>query len=319
MNDKTLGFEAEWFKTKTRKNIVISAIITLLVCGAVCAAITFSALYIFNRPRFAHAARGSAFTVIGGKDDDIWLGGAKPFDGGLLNELYSALICADGYADLEQKIEADPDGAFTSADFRAAQGGTNNVSVWFGGIKWDAVRLEKDRLGESVILTLWQSADGTQQTCKWADRTSASNNPAKNYPDNMYSTSLIRVLALNAGGYASKTATALGDYTFQSAETQYARFTMPPEDFSDSVTEYLALPKDVAAQEIENAAKICGYTLPNDAYGTPLKADWYDKKFNYAGKGDSARPQTLYEAWQYDYLWLPSVAETGCGNSAGGL
>ena len=48
-----------------------------------------------------------------------------------------------------------------------------------------------------------------------------------------------------------------------------------------------------------------GYTLPNEAWGAPSGAvNWYNATFNYSAKHG-------YSEWKDDYIWLPSLTETG--------
>lgn len=56
-----------------------------------------------------------------------------------------------------------------------------------------------------------------------------------------------------------------------------------------------------------------GYTLPNEAWGAPSGAvNWYNATFNYSAKHG-------YSEWKDDYIWLPSLTETGYGMSDYGL
>ncbi len=301
----------------------LSALISLILCFAICLTAAFSLLFSWGKTAHADRAKDK-FTVIGEKGDeshdDLWIDGNNIFNGELLSQLYTALAGVDNYDDLENKVKTDPDKALTSADFRTQQGGTKNVSVWFAGKKWDVVYLTTDRTEENLVLDLWQSADNVAKASKWANRESnpTMDNYSENYPHNMYSTSLIRVQTLNNGGYMSTSGTALAAKTEKDKNSEYARFTMSAEELEgtdqESVREYLVQPQNVAYQETENAVgnSTSSYTFPNDAYGDPANPNWYQSgRYNYKGKGDSSKPETMYEAWQEDYIWLPSLAETG--------
>ena len=87
----------------------------------------------------------------------------------------------------------------------------------------------------------------------------------------------------------------------------------------NSLTEYLAKPSEVGYQETEfdegTMKSFYGYAatyyfLPNDAYSAPSGGMWYGS-MDYSSKGTS---ETAYDVWKDDYLWLPSLTETGISN-----
>lgn len=256
----------------------------------------------FNTAHAAYGGDGDWVTV-----DEIYSEKNSKFNERVLKELYTVLAGAENFDDLSNKVSAES--PLTSENFRNNNGG-KNVSVWFGGKKWDAVYLTKDK-SDNIVLDLWQSADNVSKTSQWANH--AENDAEVKYPSNMYSTSLIRVDALNNGGYVSTSGSALAEKTEQDPNDEYARFTMLSAE--KSLVKYIVQPKDIAYQETENAQGNISFqfinTCPNDVYGTPSGERWYNDDYNYAGKGDSDKPESMYEAWKEDYLWLPSLAETG--------
>ena len=226
----------------------------------------------------------------------------------------------------------------TSANVRNFNDG-NNVSVTFGGIKWDVVYItttrsdvdtDNDNAGD-IIVDLWQSADDNLSTSAYADHatphtgTTGVSFDKQTYPANMYSTSTIRVQTLNAGGYYSISPTALMGEQALTPQTSnfYHRFTVTAEQGeADSLVPYLVQPKNVAYQETENsyyhttAGGYTKFTTPNEAYGTPeggLKTSNPSTIFfDYSNKGLSdGKSETNYGAWKEDYLWLVSMSETG--------
>ncbi len=279
----------------------------------------------------ADAARSTtAWTNIG----EIYNDKNDAFDADNLNELYKALTGKTGatFAD----VQTAAGGNKTSADFRVVNSG-NNVSVWFGGMKWDAVYLTKDKSG-NVILDLWQSADNVSTEkvgfLEWdAERTDINDT----YPANMYSTSKLRVDTLNAGGYCLTSKNKLGAKQAQDNNNQYARFTMAGKDSNgkSSLINYIATPSEVGYQanefdedtaadinkQVHNEGK--KYYLPNDAYDTPISGgEWFDAEYNnlYNDNRDDERlEEAKYGAWQNDYLWIPSVTEAGCSAAGTGL
>ena len=309
-----------------------------------CALLAISTALFVPKSKTANAARGSDWTEIGGANNDLWIGGDNPFNGNLLTKLYEALTNTTG-ATLDTvttnlvntyvtSSNINSDGLVTSANIRTASTGNKNISIWFGGFKWDVVSMTKTRTqytggssnanGGNVILTLWMSAETDQLLTNIPYSMHAVEESfALTYPSNMYSSSYVRVKGLNIGGYYSTdNETLVASRVGQDATHPYAHFTMAaPNNHRDSVISYLVQPKDIAYQETEFAYNNTnkGYLCPNDAYGTPKSGSFSPPRSNYETKGkttesyDSAtgRYLTAYEDWQYDYLWLPSAAETG--------
>ena len=187
-----------------------------------------------------------------------------------------------------------------------------DIIVTIDGKRWTVTDLRKLDNGQ-VIATMWlaTSAEMSQWNPWYA------NTPTDAYPSNMYSTSYIRADALNSGGsgyVATQGATTLTQVA-QSADHQYAKFTMPSvKDGSreTSLLDYIVQPKDVAYQGTETIVKYnSSYkTCPNEAWGTPEIESYYNANMNYSNK-------THYTEWASDYLWLPSLAETGYSGVAG--
>ena len=239
-----------------------------------------------------------------------------------LKKLYTYLTGEEKFSSVAKSAQSTK----TSADFRDLNEG-NNIALTFGGIKWDVVYLTTARNG-NVILDLWQSSnwesnDITKQKSMYSNGW-YENNEDQIYPCTMYSTSKIRVDALNAGGYYSskniRENLVFLEHHEQSEESIYARFTM--DDASDSLTRYIVKPVDVAYQETEfNSVVSHGWVagkdlyFPNDAYGTPQAGgEWSKDYLNFGLDGKDALreyEQAYYDAWKNDYLWLPSITETG--------
>ena len=282
------------------------------------ALLALSAVSFIPKTKTASAAtRSGSWTEIG----EIYTGNGG-FDAKNMQKLYATLT-GNKDATYEDVANLVRSGDKTSQEIRNKNNG-NNVSVTFGGIQWDATYLTKDTEG-NIILDLWQSATVTLGTSKWSN--SASNTPGDAYPSSMYSTSLIRVETLNAGGYASDNNRqidfSLGK-TAKKTSNKYAKFTMTKADgVADSLTDYIVLPKKVNYQKDEysmtgftgsGADVATDFNNPNDAWDRPAQGSWhsdYTGNYNYTSKGNASYPETLYGAWQNDYLWLPSLSETG--------
>ncbi len=304
-----------------KKHTKLLTLLSLILCTIICVIAAFSLLFMPKQS--AYAKRGNLFIVVGenedGSHEDLWKGGNKPFNADVLKELYQTLLKVDTYSAFEKAVNTETDKTFTSADFRD-KNEKNNISIWFAGKKWDIVYLTKDRAGTSVVLDLWQSADNLDEDTLWRfSYHCVRGAQTSKYPSNMYSTSKVRVEALNNGGYASRSTTSIPTEPYEpkttEEENQYARFTSPKA--KDNVTAYILKPKDIAYQETENAygKSQYDYTLVNDAYGRDPDAydggeHFYDNSFkNYINKDK-------YFDWEDDYIWLPSVAEIGGGSTA---
>ncbi len=207
------------------------------------------------------------------------------------------------------------------------------ILIELGGLFWTPVYLSQDDQ-ENDILTLWL-ADNQQDA--WAGRAadegdyygfldgalysdwSASWTPGsvtEPYPATMYGMSYMSAVTLNNGGDYATSATAK-QTAMQSESNVFALFTM--EKFG--LTEYLVTPEHISWQESGQSAKTqvsdCNYDLPNENWANnkeQVPDTNFDNngQFNYAGKEGN-------DAWKNDYLWLPSLSETGFQNSSNGI
>ena len=207
----------------------------------------------------------------------------------------------------------------SSADIRGREvtvGGvpkssSQDIIVSLGGLVWQVMYLSKDLEGNN-ILTLWLA--NSNDTSTWSSGWGSSSTNV-NYPSNMYGTSYIRAVTLNNGG-AYATSTSATTTAEQNENSVFARFTM--EEVEGSLTSFLVTPNDVSWQLLqsnpENNPSL--FTLnPNDSINDPagiLEGDYHSTSFNYHTKEG-------YSAWATDYIWLPSVAETGINTSNIGL
>ena len=302
--------------SKLRKKFI--TVLAVLLC----AMLALSTAILFIPKKTATAARSGSWTVI----DEIYSDSEKRFNYDKLQELYKAIAGSGATYDDVANLVQDGN-AVTSNNIRGKNSG-NNVSVKFGGIKWDIVYLTEDK-SNNVILDLWVSSDdSTIENSAYAMHekdycgdTGVTNLNNVSYPSNMYATSIIRVNSLNADGRYSESTTQLATKVGQKSSNRYAKFTMTR--LADSLTQFIVQPKDIAYQATENIAVVSSafqYRFPNDAYdnvGTTVgEGNWYTKKIIYWGKGAD---EYAYDAWKNDYLWLPSLAETGNNSSDIGI
>ncbi len=240
----------------------------------------------------------------------------KHFAGENLSKLYEAIGGSNStYASIDNILLSSSE--ITSDNIRSFNGG-KDVVVSFGGLEWTVTHLTKDRAGNAVV-TLWlaHSAD-THQWNRWFN-----DNTIMAYPSNVYGTSYLRADALNIGSpyVASGGATSLANNVSQNASHKFAAFTMPL--LTNSVTDFLVTPAEIAYQETENQTAggnigDVNYTLPNEAYGTPTgTVRWYSSGANI---NMSTLPSKVgYSSWKDDYIWLPSVTETGYNSTYSGI
>ncbi len=252
--------------------------------------------------------------ILKGKDS---VNGDSYFDSAKLSQLYSA-IGGSNAVSLSDINTALSGGQITSTDIRNNNKDDDHPSgrdiiVQFGGFKWTVTHVTKDRSG-NIIATLWQAK--SEETFKW--NTWYADTPTARYPSNMYSSSYLRAVGLNSGGsgyIATNGATTLTGVA-QNPLHKYAKFTM--SSVAGSLTDFIVTPAQVAYQETENqnnGGTVGGvnYTLSNEAYGTPSgTVNWYNSNMNYSLK-------TGYTEWKDDYIWLPSLTETGYSTSKIGI
>ncbi len=261
---------------------------------------------------------------------DIWRVDTKSFHAYSLEDLMGKISNGAGNIDaINSMIEQDPDHKITSADMLANNGG-EEILVTLGGYTWTPTYLSYDNEG-NVILTLWMNDSselngkaydtsktfGSTGTSTWNSGFSASGDVTNiPYPPNMYGTSYMSAVVLNnGGGYAtSEGATELTTAT-QNADSAFALFTMADGGLRD----FIVTPEHVSWQESGQNAKALisnlSYNLPNENWGDLTKVpdtDFYSAVYNYAEK-------TGNNAWNNDWLWLPSLSETGADNTSNGI
>ena len=236
----------------------------------------------------------------------------KHFSGENLSKLYDYITGSDGSKLSDVNTLLSSTGELTAQDIRS-NNDSKDVTVMFGGENWHITDVTKDSDG-NTIATLWLAS--SSDTCKW--NLWQSNTPTLDYPSSMYSSSYIRAYALNSGGsgYVASTGATTLTPVAQTSSHKFAKFTMPTAN--DALTDYIVTPAKVTYQSTQNQMAgspigSLGYTLPNEAWGTPSGVvNWYNATFNYSIKHG-------YSEWKDDYIWLPSLTETGYGMSDYGL
>ncbi len=260
---------------------------------------------------------GSNETVV--RIEEIYKGvdtvsNTKHFEGENLSKLYAAITGNANATIADINAMMTGSGQITSADIRAAGG--KDIAVMFGDMEWTVTHLTKDTSG-NTIATLWLASSADMH--QWG--TWYTTETIYEYPSNMYSTSFVRAGALNSGGngyVATQGATELTKVE-QDKDHKYARFTMPSVE--GSLTDFIAKPSAVEYQSNQNqnaggTIGLIGYTLANDAYETPSGIiKWYtgsNINMDYSSKNG-------YADWKDDYMWLPSLTETGQSSTVNGI
>ncbi|MDE6597562.1 MAG: hypothetical protein K2K60_02875, partial [Clostridia bacterium] len=278
----------------------------------------------------------------------------KVFNGVVLDKLYNALLAGTGNSG--QKTIADFNGVLTSTInygsvalpmYRDAydlyQANNNkNIVLKFGGYEWTVTFLTRTGEGSTsdhVIATLWltdllktSSGNPVYTSNGWANSANGGNQTTL-YPGDLYSTSQARVEALNAGGVVATSGNSANTVQ-QNPNHQLAKFTMPSA--TGSLTDYIVKPNDVKYQHYENWVQ--QWTISNGSGGYPLHNEalneWngntntataangaaWCSNYDYTGKtvANGYTTDTAYDAWGNDYVWLPSVSETGSVISTSG-
>ena len=231
-----------------------------------------------------------------------------------------------------EQLEVLAEGVLTSADLRSVNNGLE-IKVTLGGLDWWATYLSTDTDG-NVILTLW--LDESQQDA-FSGRTAdegelygfingslysdwsadwMNDGPIKDYPVNMYGTSYIRAVTLNNGGQYALNTDELSQidendpYNGQNPNSVFARFTM--EEVNNSLTQYITTPGRMSWQRNQSAVAEVNFSFnaPNDSIDVPTSGSYNNMDYH---------TKTNYNTWQNDYIWLPSITETGYDSSHTGI
>ncbi len=299
---------------------------------------------IFSRGNRTTTSDTTSFVQVG----EIWDSTNESFNADnmeILKRYVMGSSYSSGYTWSEYEADMYDDGAgellSSSADMRrntvssgtegstsyVAKSSSQDIKVTLGGLNWQVVYLSATS-DHTPILTLWldncvqdawEDGDGQQGAYygysddgfySYFSYNYANDTPTATYPSNMYGTSYIRAVTLNNGGKYGTSNTAYNTAT-QSTSSPFALYTMSQY----GLTDYLVKPSAVSWQEEQSAKNTVGfsYNFPNDAWSQDLSdTGFYSSSYNYAGK-------TGNDAWADDYLWLPSITETGRSTTYTGL
>ena len=292
---------------KLAKNIFFSVICSLLLLSSV-----LGAVFGFMPKKDTTTAFNSTYTetdnavVVG----EIWGGSTFNVD---TTAQFFRMLGNGQYSNIEALSSAVGSGAINATTLRgySAAGNTagKSIVVTLGGFKWIVTYLTKDSDG-NLIATLWM-ADANGTSTYGNSSGYGANSFTSGYPSSMYGTSYVAVATLNNGGsYAnitsnSSNATSLTSYTSSSTH-QYAAFT----NSSGGIRPYIVQPNKVPYQTSSQGTSYqgTGCALMNESLATNVTGYFY-----------SYQTLTGYTNWGDDYLWLPSISETGANSSSLGM
>ena len=285
-----------------KKTVMIACVLVLLVS---CVAITFLT------PATTADAHNELPTATVG---EIYNSGTSSFNKANMQNLLKQLAGSSSNVTVSDVVSKLGVTQSSGKSVTSANNG-NEIIVTFGGIQWIAVYVSladtsngttTNNNGNTpgsgdVILTLWQAyATDTAVYNTWYGTSDTT------YPSNMYSTSEIRNITLNAGGSYTTDGSNLTSTTRQTSNT-YASFTM--SNATNSVSKFVVAPRYVSWQKTQDTVHSIGYQLNNEAWGTMGSNTFYSSDYCYESK-------TNYNAWRDDLVWLPSLTEI---NSVGGI
>ena len=293
-------------EAKLAKNIFFSVICSLLLLGGVLG-VVFGIIQRPDTSAFNSSYTESANAVV---VSEIWNGSTfdKTNTQTLLNMLCNS--SSGSISTLSSNIGSGTINATTLRGYSNA-GNTSGKSivVTLGGFKWIVTYLFKDSSGNTCA-TLWMAdANGMGTYGNSGSYSGISSQWTSGYPTSMYGTSYVAVATLNNGGsYANitsnSTITSTSYYSCSSSH-QYAAFTHS----SGGIRPYIVQPNKVPYQRTSQGTNY-GYVLMNESLATNLTG--YYSSYSYQGLSG-------YTNWGDDYLWLPSMSETGYSGSSAGI
>ncbi len=240
-----------------------------------------------------------------------------------------------------------------SINFNEIAGG-NPITLELGGYKWNIVYLTTNTNANSsnggnagdLIATLWMAEnDAAVGNKPWSFGGTSHTATNQTYAANEYGPSRIRIETLNNGIINNENTQYANSYTAQTTvnaanrtQNPYAKFTMSNAALAStnaknsSLIEFLATPSQVEYQRVENwvwsyNGTGTSYLCPNEAWGkgtdgvtgpntslthTKGGKGWY---VNGSTNMNQVVDNTRYYEWKDDYLWLPSLTETGYYNN----
>ena len=244
----------------------------------------------------------------------LWNSSAKAFNATNFNKLLS-------YISSNGTISGVNTNEQTAQDIRNYTYGDKDpdksVVVTIGNYKWQVVYLTRtnNTSGDRIATLLMTNRDGASRYGGSSGSYYGPNSFTSNYPTSMYGLSYIRAHTLNNGGpYVEITSNSSNptdsniENLDKDASHDYALYTVE----SQGLTNYLVQPKDVWYQTQSQGSDKNGmnYILNNESLVTNLSGYYSNNTY---------QTKQYYTEWGDDYLWLPSISETGTSDSELGI
>ena len=293
-------------------------LITIILIGLFCLSAMLATLICLIKPNTnsftTSTLNSNNATIIG----ELWDSTNKTFSKTNANTLLQ-LLSSDGSNNIKKisNYITSLGATVRSASEIRSKNNSKSIIVTLGGIQWIIVYLSIDS-NNNPVATLYQ-ADASSTTSYFAGNENSSgydNGSNKTTPSNMYSRSYIRAVTLNAGsayydygGYSGSNSSATKTAT-QSKSNPYALFTMS----AYGLTQHLVQPKNIPYQVNSQGTSYSGasYIHNNESLTSGTNYSGWD----YATNSATA---DAYAEWGNDYIWLPSISETGKSDSLTGI
>ena len=237
------------------------------------------------------------------------------------------------------------DGTGTVKKVKTAENFTSKT-VTLNGIVWNVMFVSTADYTANgtnkgdIIVTLWQADNNTSYMSQYNEW--YADTPSAKYPSAMYGSSKLRSSLVGSSYVKTNGATSL---TSGSQNAHWKPFTTQSTATTGGFAEVLATPANMLWQQYENAyeempkysnaSTWAGYPwhFPNDAWGNlgtatgsdkaaadANKGVWYNKSgtgnYNYSdNEYGSYNANSAYVSWKNDRLWIPSMSETGWGDT----
>ena len=305
----------------------------------------FSAIFCLIKPNSSAIKTGDTTSFVKvSNGTDLWTGSKINAD--VAEELFKFLgnSSSADYNTLQSNVtSSSPKSAKTLRGYTYGKTSSQSIVVRLGGLDWIVTYLsvsdvDSDGDGNNdIIATLWltnnvqEAWSGKNESvgkyygfvngalyADWSADWIDGNSPSSyTYPSNMYATSYMAAVVLNNGGnYATGTSTAVdasADSSGYGVNNPFYSFTTPVSGARNDLTDFIVTPNNVSWQKtIQDKSLINFYDNLNNDSLSNTGGTYYNNSYNYGSK-------TNYDAWGDDYLWLPSLNETGRSDDYDGI
>ena len=261
---------------------------------------------------------------------ELWDSSSEQFNLDNVQSLLNVLSnnASGSIATISQNIDSNG-GAISASTIRAYTTGKadgDTVTINLGGFKWQVTYLSKSKKGD-IVATLWLSGDEELDTSSFGDSSDyyGTDNPNSGVPTNMYGTSYIRAKLNNGGNYINITSNSSNPTSVSQTYSPVSDYKFAAFVQGGVLTQYMVTPAQISWQENGQSAKDtlgASYNYSNENWtdtktGATADSNFYGSgSYNYAGKTFSGYGNST---WKDDYLWLPSLTETGYNDSYSGM